>query len=138
LDPYLKAILTRSAAELEMLVELVGPAAGTRYRGIMRAVTRPGLFFRRWPYVDSVELSADRVITIRMSREYPAAGSYRYRFDAVDTDTSTRYHSEGEYDYTRRETLRIRMPAEVRNLEVELRLDGCMAFKGRRSVGVVL
>lgn len=136
LGPYLSGILFRSAAEMETLVDLLTPHTRQRYASWFRTFSKAGLFYRRWPHVESVDL-ADGVLSFKFSTDYAARGVYRLRLLIEDRDTGQRYHTEVEYDYTQRKPWQVRLPPQLRNMHLRLTVDDCLAFSGERSRDVV-
>lgn len=136
LEPYLFGILFRSAAEMETLLDVLTPGARQRYVSWFRTFSKGGLFYRRWPYVESVEL-AETVLSFKFSTDYGARGIYRLRLVIGDSDSGQRYHAEAAYDYTQRKAWQVRLPSQLRNMHLRLTVDDCLAFSGMRSRDVV-
>jgi hypothetical protein len=141
LKPYLKVIVCRSVAERETLLAMLPAPTRRQYESSIRLGPKGDLFERQWPHVVAVDLAkaADSgsatlsILTFRFWPDYKAKGSYSYEVKIVDIETEVTYKASGTHDYVRSQSLAIAFPAEVRELAVTLRIDGCVAFKGIRT-----
>ena len=57
----LRSIVCRSQAEYETFLHLLPPSARTRWEGKIGLGNRMNLFFKRWAYVNTVELDSSRI-----------------------------------------------------------------------------
>lgn len=134
IDHYLAGVVCRSPAERETLLESLSERTRRKYERKTFVYSTAGLFYRRWPYVEAVDLSEDGVVRFRMSPEYEQQGVFQYELRLRSLPSEIDFAGQGSYDYTKHLPLRIRTPAGVTSMRIQLLFDGCTAFLGQRSL----
>ena len=86
----LRYIVCRSQAEYETLLHLLPQSALGRWRRIIRRDNQTRLFFKRWVYAQTVELSSSQIIV--HFNDFPQyTGPFRINASITDTVSDTRF-----------------------------------------------
>lgn len=129
----LRYIACRSQAEYETFFYLLPQNARMHWRNKIRIDSRKSVFFKRWTYVESAELSRSRVI-LRFNEFSETPGPFQA--DVYVTDTKRREQfSWPDISLTSNKPLPIDLVARIGrplwDYSVSLYLDGQLAFDGR-------
>jgi len=126
LEPTLKYIACRTAAERQTLLQLLPVQSRLRWSPLIR-VAEQGLFYRYWTYIEQVVTMDDRVI-FRFNPDSRTPGpfeiSFSYRERGEGSERLLRSHADDL-----RNDLKIRVPG-VTEGTVTLYLDDALTFAG--------
>lgn len=144
LDECLKWIVCRSPAEREALLCLIGSKNRKRYERLIR-VGKGDLFERRWPYVESVDVShtksKDGTDVTRIAFHFFPESQQRSIFDYTarikDLETGKNYSLTEKYDHGGNRPLLLYVRDVIKEIRVELLLEGDLAFAGERILKLV-
>lgn len=126
LNPALKFIACRSAAERQTLLRLL-PADLRRHWAPRIRLGERGLFFYRWTFVEEVVVVDDTVL-FRFNPNTQTPGPFQVSFLYREAGETSERRWEGE-QATLNNLLRIRVPGAVWGT-VTLQLDDALAFAG--------
>lgn len=137
----LRRLWCRGPAELDTLRSLVSPTTWSSYRPRAGSSPRPHLFFRRWTFVERVDLADDRA-HIQFNPYSRTPGSFAAR---LDFDLGGGQLAEWKDDafsavkYGPASTLTVTLPETRATYSVRLTLDGHLAYGGSytREVGLL-
>src|SRR5690606_33584082 len=117
-----------SDAERQTLLHLLGASASARWR---RKIVRSGdgLFFRRWPHLDSV-YAVDDTLHVRIAAT-PVFGSFPVTVEAREITSRRCWTWRGQSESPH---LALRLPG-AREAEVTIRIFDCVAFRGVLGFG---
>jgi len=126
LDPALKFVACRSAAERQTLLHLLPADLGRRWSPRIR-LGEQGLFERKWTYVEEVVTVNDEVI-FRFNPNTQTPGPFQVSFSYREAGEGSERRWEGKQAILNNR-LRIQVPDAVWGT-VTLRLDNAPAFAG--------
>lgn len=126
LEPALKFIACRSVAERQTLLHLLPIGLASRWASRIR-LGEPGIFERRWTYVEEVVTVDDRVI-FRFNPNTQTPGPFQVRFSYQEEGTETVRAWEGQKDRLN-STLPFQL-SQARWGTATLHLDDSLAFAG--------
>ena len=123
----IRGILCRSQAEYETLLDLLSP--GVLHQWVDRIRVRPGLFFRRWCFLEQVEMTPEYV-RFRFHVGNPA-GPFDARAEIVPIPTGqTLNWSKPDFKFVSTLNLRLRS-GNLRDYTCRLFLDDQLAYSGK-------
>lgn len=125
LDGHLSAVLCRSPAERNYLLHLLGPKDAAKWAKKIYVHAEPGIFEKRWAYVDTVDAVADGFVFTFHSRSDGAPCDFRVK---IYEGASVAY--AGKADGANLAT-RWRAPHVLHrgSYGFEVTLDGVMAYR---------
>lgn len=121
----LKHVFCRSQAEYETLYSLLNPSARSTFKG--RIGVSAALHFKKWTYVESVELTPNRAI-FRFSPSTITPGPFKISFTVSGQHGATlgRWTSN---DYQANDKLVVNLHREFAAYDAELTLDDELAYR---------
>ena len=127
----LRYVACRSQAEYETFFYLLPQNARMHWRNKIRIDSRKSVFFKRWTYVESAELSRSR-ITLRFNEFSETPGPFHAAVYVTDTISRERF-SWPDILLTANKPLQIDLDSigPLRDYSAHLTLDGQIAFVGR-------
>jgi len=125
LDGHLCAVLCRSSAERNYLLHLLGPEVAAKFARRIYVHAEPGIFEKRWAYVDTVDALADGF-----------AFTFHARSDGSPCDFKVKIYSEAKMLYSGKAdgadlSKRWRAPYNLHRgtYGFEIMLDGVIAYR---------
>ena len=127
----LRFIVCRTQAEYETLLHLLPASAVRHWSGRILHDSRSNLFFKRWVYLESVELSSSRA-TFNFQRQPQYVGNFHAKATFTDTLTGDRFSWEKDV-FSAHEPLDISLNTvgPFADYTVRLSLDGNIAYANR-------
>jgi hypothetical protein len=126
LEPALKFIACRSVAERQTLLHLLPLGLASRWASRIR-LGEPGLFYRRWTYVEEVVIVDDQVI-FRFNPSTRLPGPFDVRFTYREEGTGVERTGQN-----RKQSLNGALPIRIQGARwgtSSLHLDDSLAFAG--------
>ena len=130
LDP-LRFIWCRSEAEKETLLSLLRGPQRNQWADRVFHGKKYDLFFSRWSYLDQVALDENGA-RFRFNRNTKTPGPF-------DLEVVVKHHATGKTSRARREdfsadhSVSLNFKNPITNYTIELRLDGCLAYRCERE-----
>ncbi len=121
----LKHVFCRSQAEYETLYSLLDEGARSAFRG--RIGVSAALHFKKWTYVESAELTPNRVI-FRFSPSTKTPGPFHIAFKVIDQRGVTVGKWSAD-DYEANDQLVVKLHREFESYGAELTLDDELAYR---------
>lgn len=108
------------------------PKAVEAYEPYIRVNTKPGLFFKRWTFIESVNLSTDR-ITVRFNLPENSSDSSPFLVDMVAESREAGDVLAWARGGVSTDTPLIALLPDpgMNDVTLTIRLDGCIAFRHR-------
>lgn len=125
----LRYIFCRSPAEKETFLYLLPDAERTRWASKVVVDSKLNLFFRSGSFVESVRLTIERAI-FTFSPDSQSPGPFDLHYSMVDSATKAKYVLNRE-DYMTSVPLRVKIPEEVIEYVVELKLGADLAYTNK-------
>lgn len=127
----LVAIRCRSQAEYETLLYRLPRNTLSSWANKIGVLPDTRLFHREWPFVEQVEMSADRLV-FRFNLSDKPVGSFAARAELVETETGDKYNwSDGDYRIQSVLTLQLHALKHPDDYTVHLTLDDQLAYANR-------
>ena len=126
MEPGLKYVVCRSAAERQTLLQLLPARFRQRWAPLVR-VTEQGLFYRRWTYIEQV-VTVDDAVVFRFNPDSQTPGPFEVSFSYRERGQGPERSWRGRQDDLRN-GLEIQVPAAIEGI-VTLYLDDSLAFAG--------
>lgn len=126
LEPGLKYVVCRSAAERQTLLQLLPASLRQRWIPLVRVIEQ-GLFYRQWTYVEQV-VTLDDAIVFRFNPDSRTPGPFAVVFSYREKGEGPERTWRGRSDDIRSD-LTIQVPAATEGV-VTLYLDDSLAFAG--------
>ena len=127
----LKFLFCRSPAEKDTFMALLPQRPRMKYQGITRVASRASLYEKKWTFVETVELSSERIV-VNFSPDSATPGPFHARFQLKNLDTGMIDTRDIEEFYTSDEgsrPLEISLPLGQSHYRFRLELDGCLAYQ---------
>ena len=123
----LRFIFCRSPAEKDTFLHLLPQAERDRWASKVVVDSKLNLFFRSGSFVESARLGSDLVVfTFSPDAQFP--GPFDLHYSMIDNATGTEYVLDKK-DYMTRVPLRVKVPEEVVEYVVALKLGDDLAYK---------
>ena len=139
LSECITGIVCRSQAEKETLKHLIRNSKNyNKYNDLINSAATGDLFYRRNIYIDSVTTSIDRngesktVVKFEYSK-WNSLKVNKYEIKIKDKNSDRLYSAEGELEIKSPNPMKIIIPDKLRNIRIEIRLNGCLAFVSDRQ-----
>jgi hypothetical protein len=126
LEP-LRYVVCRSQAEQETLLHLLGEEG--REKWAARTIMKANLNYRRWNFVEQVDLVEAGIVAFRFNRSERGPGPFRIEGYADSAETGPRSFTRDDFVVPEDSKLRVRLRVPAQRVVVELRLDGALVFK---------
>lgn len=132
LYPHLRFIFARSPAEQQTLVSLVAQEshqALNQFQPIITVNTKPGLFFKKWSFIEAVYSTPSYFVVRFNSPVTEPFGPFSFRMRAENLEDGMVW-SWIKTDLTTDRSFVARKPGEeIGNVELSIYMDGCLAFR---------
>ena len=126
----LRYIVCRSQAEQETFLHLLPQNARMRWRNRIRIDSdRTPVFFKRWAYVESANLSSSR-LTFHFNESSETPGPFNAEAYIHHTISPRKFNWQNA-SFTANKTLNLKLPSDISDYFVFLTLDGHLAFADR-------
>ena len=147
LEPCLRGLMCRSVAEKETINYLIKKSeiskeGARKYKPLIKSASQGDLFYKDWTFVENVgvelkDSGRGRKGTLVEFSFWPSsrnAAEYDYEVVLQSIDTKNAYRAKGVYEHWRSNKIRIEVDEVIRNIRINLMLDGELAYAADRSV----